>query len=205
MWKCPATNISLRHFCCKVQISIVQAFLSDWRQKQSLATTFMLIFAISTSTHNRVRFKKQETACSPTQKRNPGFGWPYTTWSETNPAGPVKWDRGLHLARCMGVRRGSRECHAPRGYWNFIFPYYLFSRKMLYLSFELVKLNFTTVAPLEKSFWPPHGKIQYFPPLWKNIFDAHGLRTTYWTTCINQSQCRVLLQCKNRDIIKLQI
>jgi len=76
---------------------------------------------------------------------------------------------------------------------------------MLYLSFELVKLNFTTVAPLEKSFWPPHGKIQYCPPLWKNIFDAHGPRTTYWTTCINQSQCRVLLQCKNRDIIKLQI
>ena len=55
---------------------------------------------------------------------------------------------------------------------------------------ELVKWFFTTVAPspLEKSFWPPLGKIHYCPSPGKNPSDAHACMVRfYWARALLES------------------
>jgi len=60
--------------------------------------------------------------------------------------------------RCMGAGRGAGGDLASSGFWNFTFPYEIFSKKGCFLIFEWVKWNFTTFAPL---FMATPVKIHY--------------------------------------------
>jgi len=72
-----------------------------------------------------------------------------------------------------GRRKGVRGAKAP---WILKCDVFVlnFWKKDCFLSLEWTKCNFTTVVPtLERCFWPPSGKIQYYPPPWKNPSDPH--------------------------------
>jgi len=52
------------------------------------------------------------------------------------------------------------------------FPVDVLVKKCFYISFELVKSNFTIADPP----WPPLGKIHYWTP-WKNPSHVHGMKS----------------------------
>ena len=62
-------------------------------QKNSFVAVFVLILTLKTSKRTR----KCRSSTKPTQRSNPIFGGPYATQSETNAAGNVTCDRGLHF------------------------------------------------------------------------------------------------------------
>jgi len=72
------------------------------------------------------------------------------------------------------MKRKGVTTSRPLDFEIWYFPINFLVEKCLFVSYKLVKVNFTTVDPLlEKCVWSPPGKIQYCPP-WKNLSDAHA-------------------------------